>query len=766
MTEDNIKGRLKLQSTKISDKLLAIVKVLEDHSVRPILINPLMQFDQDNLAMKDYLEGLTVLGKKGSFSIVSFDSSIFVGETNFNSDEVQKVLEGKEKFLVNIVDRVGSTLQFIVPIHFSGNVEGALIFDVMVKSEELFVGGNKDWNYLIKQDGREIKLNRNDFKEGSARSRSTSLLSDIVLHIEYDPFSYLKEKIITLAKLLLILSFCVLLFSIYFYKKGRSQLVTPHEELLKLKNELKKSNTINNSLINSSIHMIIGTDRDGVIRIFNKAAENNLGYQKSDMIDIQTPGLFHKDSEILNEANELSEKYGQQVTPGFEVFIYELLRGSDSTDKEWTYIRRDGSEFKARLIVSAIKGEESEVLGYLGIAEDITMLNLAREMESLARNELEQTAKMKSQFLANMSHEIRTPMNGILGMIDMMKETPLNSSQSEMINTMSTCGSSLLTILNDILDLSKIDAGKLELEEICFDINDCVDQSISFVSSLIGDKDIQILYEKRLENKCIFMGDVTRIRQILINYLSNGIKFTEEGQVRISVSIDGEKDDFYDVKVVVSDTGIGLSEDEISKLFKSFVQSDSSTTRKYGGTGLGLSICSKLAKAMGGAVFVSSVKDEGSSFGVKLPLKLGQDKISKSSFEETEDISVMAEKFPHKILVAEDNIVNQKLIRMIFKKMNYEIDVVNNGREVVEKIEEMGKDHYSILFMDIHMPEIDGIEATQIIFKRFSPFSFKVIALTANAFDEDRKTCLSVGMSDFLTKPMDRSELIRVLKSS
>lgn len=388
----------------------------------------------------------------------------------------------------------------------------------------------------------------------------------------------------------------------------------------------------------------------------------------------------------------------------------------------------------------------------------------------IARREAEKLSKIKSEFLANMSHEIRTPLNGVLGMLQMLKETILNKEQEGMVQTASSSGDSLLTILNDVLDLSKIDAEKMDLEIINFNVNTCIQDAIDLSKAKALEKNVVIKFNQCSKdegscksNKCWFKGDITRIRQILVNFLSNAVKFSEEGEIIVSVEQIIINDETGSVTVSVKDNGIGISEEHQRDLFKDFSQGDNSTTRKFGGTGLGLSICRKLATAMNGEVFVESEKGQGSTFGLTIPLQYGY---HEESLEEElgHDKAIsnleIAKLYPHRILLVEDNRVNQKLAQMMLRKLGYTCDVAANG---IEALDALAIKSYSLIFMDMQMPEMDGVTATKKILEIYGEKRPSIVAMTANAFQEDKDKCFDAGMDDFTSKPIQLSELKKVV---
>ena len=377
----------------------------------------------------------------------------------------------------------------------------------------------------------------------------------------------------------------------------------------------------------------------------------------------------------------------------------------------------------------------------------------------IAKDHAEHSSKAKEQFLANMSHEIRTPINGIDGMCKLLDGTNLSEEQKEYLNAIESSSENLLVIINDILDISKIEAGKLTLEKIGFKIRDCINQNIKTNYYKAEEKDILLLSEIEENIDEILMGDTTRLTQIITNLVSNAIKFTSEGFVKVKLSLDQKTEQTNTIKFEVLDTGIGISEDKLQVIFESFSQEDESTTRKFGGTGLGLSICKQLVELMGGTLGVKSKKGEGTIFHFTLDLAVGDSTDLPQKTKSSSNVETLTNK---SVLLVEDNEINQFLAVTILKKWKINVDVAENGQIALDKLKES---NYDVILMDMQMPVMGGIEATKII-REDLKLDTPIIALTANAIKGDEIKCLEAGMNDYVSKPFEHSDLFnKILKA-
>lgn len=357
----------------------------------------------------------------------------------------------------------------------------------------------------------------------------------------------------------------------------------------------------------------------------------------------------------------------------------------------------------------------------------------------------------KTEFLATVSHEIRTPMNGVIGTADLLGQTPLTEEQQRYVNIIQTSGDNLVRIINDILDLSKIEAGHAELVEVDFCVHQLLDEVIDLLQAKADEKGLFLKKELLSEIDVRLYGDIGKIRQVLINLVGNAIKFTAEGGVYIQTALErSAESDKAQLCFHVKDTGIGISPVQLRELFKPFTQADASISRKYGGTGLGLAISKKMVHLMNGQIEVDSELGRGAVFSFQVPVGLRQ----KQEGEEqaTAKESLLKEKFPLRILLAEDHPINQKLMQIMLQRFGYAVDLAQDGSEAVNLIQEH---RYDLVFMDIQMPVMDGLEATRRIRKGLGQQRQPVIiAMTANALQEDKKKCINAGMDDFMVKPI------------
>ena len=411
------------------------------------------------------------------------------------------------------------------------------------------------------------------------------------------------------------------------------------------------------------------------------------------------------------------------------------------------------------LQVSVLQTRRGKPAGRMLVLRDVTVRKYWEAELARSKEAAESATVAKSEFLANMSHEIRTPMNGVLGVTDLLLDTRLTTAQTDLAKTIYSSAAALLEILNDILDFSKIEAGKLDIESTPFDLRDAVESVAGLLSFRAQDKGIDLVVEHDPDLPNSFMGDPTRIRQILTNLAGNAIKFTRKGTVRVQVDVQPEEQQ-YVITLRVADSGIGMEPEQLARVFEKFSQADASTTRRFGGTGLGLSIARELAKRMNGDVEVSSEVGKGSLFTATLRLDsapteapTAPEGLGTKAPGENPDPGVQ----PMRVLLAEDNRVNQLVAKGMLERLGHEVVVAGDGSEALELL---AAGAFDVVLMDCQMPKLDGLEATAELRNREAEDEHVlVIALTANAMRGDRERCLTAGMDDYLSKPLTRRAL-------
>ena len=633
---------------------------------------------------------------------------------------------------------------------------------------------------------------------------------------------------------------------------------------------------------------IICVDGSQSIVMFNHGAETIFGYRAEQALGQPLTMLLPQRFQASHHAHVRG--FGQGPQNARRMSQRQEIHG----------LRSDGTEFVAEASISHLEFGGEQL--YTVILRDTTE-RLQREHELQRAKEAAEAATLaKSMFLANMSHEIRTPLNAVVGMTSLLLNTPINDEQRDYAQTIRSSGEALLTIINDILDHSKIELGKLDIERQPFDLRRCIEESLDLLSAEASEKNINLAYFIDDSVPAALVGDVTRLRQILVNLLSNGVKFTHRGEVVVSVTASPLTNDRYEVQFSVRDTGIGIPADRSAQLFQSFFQIDASTTRKYGGTGLGLAISKRLAEIMGGRMWVDSTVGSGSTFSFTISVEASGSQLAHRFLQESSsafngkrvlivddnttnrrilvkqallwgmlpsaaaapiealdlvrhghafDVGILdmsmpemdgvtlaleirkyrdavslplimltsvaqrarsddaalarfsaylnkpikanalfdallhamriapladvadpvatspgklAERLPMKILVAEDNTVNQKVMQKLLAYLGYRADVVANGLEVLDATE---RQHYDLILMDVHMPEMDGLEATRRIRRRHgNDHAPHIIAMTANAMPSDRLACMQAGMNDYVAKPVELDDVRHALERS
>jgi PAS domain S-box-containing protein len=481
--------------------------------------------------------------------------------------------------------------------------------------------------------------------------------------------------------------------------------------------------------------------------------EINNNYKNEKFIEVNNAActyLGYTKEELLTKS--FYDINGEQNKENLESIVAELQRCGKGTF-ETKHKTKDNRVLDVEVSVYTFNQNGKKVAQ--SMVRDITQRKAAEVALKVAKEAAEIASKTKSEFLANMSHEIRTPINGIVGMVDLTLLTELNSEQRENLMIVKSCANSLLKVINDILDFSKMEAGKLNIENINFDIKFLIEDTIKAHSQRAVTKGIELNYAFSSTIPQYVVGDPNRLQQILNNLISNAIKFTESGEVWVKVKKIKTHEGEVEVQFSVEDTGIGIAEENIGKLFESFSQVDGSITRRFGGTGLGLAISKQLAELMGGRLWAESEKDKGSKFYFTIKFLIGTSIITQA----VEAYKPKKVEKPYKVLLTEDDKVNQMVISRILKERGYCIDTACNGLEAVHMCE---KNSYDVILMDIQMPVMDGIEATKRI--REKNKHTPIIAITAYALCGDKERFLAQGMDGYVSKPINVEELFEIVE--
>ena len=495
-------------------------------------------------------------------------------------------------------------------------------------------------------------------------------------------------------------------------------------------------------LVESSTDVAWRIDPSGRFTFLNNASERVLGWTPEQL----RGKLF---TSISDQASIERDR----------VALAHLLSGDELWGYETVARNTGGGKVHLKLSARPQRDEAGHITGAQGVIHDISLEVYTRDALRVARETAEQADAAKSAFLANMSHEIRTPMTGILGTADLILDSDLTPEQRRSVELIVASGETLLTIINDILDLSKIEAGQLELEDIPFDLHEVLRDTVSLMDTAGRSKGVDLALQMGSNVPRNVRGDPTRLKQVLNNLVSNAIKFTAKGDVTVSATMLSSENNVAAVRFAVRDTGIGIAPEALDRIFEPFRQADTSTTRNYGGTGLGLSISRRLVQMMGGTLDVDSIPGEGSEFhftiGFAVSVNTGEIRAVKAS--------APARRKELSILIAEDNPVNQEVAGTMLRRRGHQVEIVGNGREAVDAV---ARQHFDVVLMDLQMPILDGLGATAEIRATERGKRVPIIALTANAAGGEREKVIAAGMDDYVAKPFRAIDLIKAVEAN
>lgn len=741
------------------DERVELLRVL---SRSEYIIGAAMHSGIDFKTIDDYLFDFKSRYANASIFIIDIDSDIIYSNVGLSlgldvarsfKSEFDAILANQTQASVKLRNQEGyPSVLMAVPISYGGAVEGVLVAKLPLKRTDIFPGVAGNDRRILLSDGETSIASAGIIDESRWLWHEKTLrFEGLKLSYGFDTLALENQQTAVLQTTLLWLLAAFVVSFIVVYWIGRRVLLNPYKELDYSRTQLSaKAAELRASeqearqlalVAENAKDSIIITDSDGMVLWVNKAFCELTGYRREEV-------LGRKPGHLLQ---------GPETDPAAVEAIGEALAGGQRTYAKILNYTKTRQTYWVEMDIVPVIGNDGQVEKFIAIERDVTeRTNLEKARED-ALEAAESAARSKSQFLAMMSHEIRTPMNGVLGTLGLLDEMTMPDEQRELVAVARESGEFLLTILNDILDFSKLEAGKLQLEDVAFNLRQLIRGTVSICSAQAKAKRLTLTSDIAPQAPEYIIGDPGRIRQMLLNFLSNAIKFTEKGSVFLHVDARPSSGGQIGVCFSVEDTGMGIPDEKRNLLFQDFSQVDSSTARRFGGTGLGLAITKLLAQQMGGRVWCDSAVGKGSTFYFAAPFKSAtKAEIECDSVQA--DGSMTLDQGNLKVLLAEDNRTNQMIAQSMLRGLGCRVDVAGNGLEAVQAVSER---HYDLILMDIQMPDLDGVDATRRIRGRDDAMAtIPIIALTANVMAEEKMTYLDAGMNDFIAKPVNKGLLV------
>ncbi|MBN3493193.1 hybrid sensor histidine kinase/response regulator [Vibrio neptunius] len=758
LISESLKGKFVAIERYVFEFLKLHEQRLERVTSHPVTKGAVLEGVSDQSAFKDQLELLKSSGSTAYVNIYDFSGGNVYQEITLPDVVHTFITTGienealMEKPSYSLYQDAGRDYLLVSsPIFYNGYAEGLGTYVTSLNESEFFESLGTDsmhW-FGIAQNRLNWNMqapNNWTMDRFPIAGTDLSLLYSVSPQLVIDAESNLTGSLFV--GMVIATSFTLVVMFIF----GRRILVSPflklaesEQQLYEQSESLKIREAESARLARVVKHMrdaVVFTDLDSKVTWVNGAFERLTGYCLSEIIGKKPGDVLQGDGTDKRTTRKIRQMIDRRE-PGF----FELLN-----------YNKEGRSYWIEIALTPLYSTHGQIEGFMAVERDITQRVELEESLKIKAIEAEAANIAKSQFLAAMSHELRTPMNGILGVGDLLKNTPLNQEQQEYVDTFLGSGKHMLNVLNDILDFSKIEAGKLELEKVEFLLKDVVERLTRLYAPLCADKQLEFKCEYSQSCERALVADETRILQILQNLLSNALKFTSEGSIVLSLNV-VEQNQGIELHIDVSDTGIGISPEKQSAIFDPFSQADSDTTRRFGGTGLGLSITRDLVQAMNGTLNLTSEVGKGSRFTIVVPVGLKKVLQGNNKQERLSPFNGTG----LRVLIAEDTRVNALVLGKFLKNKGFEYEVVENGELAVERVQQQ---HFDCVLMDNHMPVMDGMKATKTIMSLNLANPPVIIGCTADAFEQTRERMISEGCADVITKPISSDKLDEVFHAT